>query len=194
MKLFGITGGLGMGKSTAQSLLARRGVSVVDTDQIARDLVAPDQPAHAEIQSEFGPAFINPDGTLNRQTLAEKVFADAQARQLLESILHPRIRACWQAEVEGWRRQEVALGAVVIPLLFETDAASSFDFTVCVACSAALQLQRLGERGWTEGEIQRRLAAQWPVQRKVDASDHVVWTDGSMDVHAAQWDRLLRSV
>ncbi len=157
MKLFGITGGLGMGKSTAQSLLARRGVSVVDTDQIA-------------------------------------VFADAQARQLLESILHPRIRACWQAEVEGWRRQKVALGAVVIPLLFETDAASSFDFTVCVACSAALQLQRLGERGWTEAEIQRRLAAQWPVQRKVDASDHVVWTDGSMDVHAAQWDRLLRSV
>ena len=194
MKLLGITGGVGMGKSTAQTLLAERDVPLVDTDRLAHELVEPGQPALAEIARQFGTAFLRPDGTLRRDALARLVFGDANARIRLESILHPRIRSRWLAEVDRWRSEGAALGAVVIPLLFETDSASLFDVTVCVACSAAAQQARLKDRGWTEEAIRQRVAAQWPVERKMAAADVVIWTDGDLEAHAAQWDRLLASV
>ncbi len=194
MKLLGITGGVGMGKSTAQQLLQQRGVRLVDTDELARDLVEPGQPALAEIAAEFGGQYLGPDGTLQRADLARLVFEEPAARTRLESILHPRIRACWMSEVEQWRQDGVPLGAVVIPLLFETDAASAFDVTICVACSLATQQERLQARGWIPREIQQRIAAQWPITKKMAASDLVVWTDGDLDLHARQWDRILHSL
>jgi len=183
-----------MGKSTAQSLLTPRGIPVTDTDHIARALVEPGQPAQAEIRAQFGEEFLRLDGTLRRAELAKLVFADPGARKRLESILHPRIRSFWLAEVEHWRGTDARVGVVVIPLLFETEARSFFDTTVCVACGAAVQRERLRARGWTEAEIQLRCAAQWPVERKIGAADHLVWTDGVMAVHSKQWDRILGSV
>ena len=127
MKLFGMTGGIGMGKTTAGDLLRRRGVAVVDTDLIARQVVEPGQPALLEIKTTFGAQMLQPDGRLNREALAHKVFADASARGALEAMLHPRIREIWQAEVEGWRRQDLPVGVVIIPLLFETGSAALFE-------------------------------------------------------------------
>jgi dephospho-CoA kinase len=189
--LIGITGGVGMGKSTAQSLLEGRGVPVIDTDQLARQLVAPGQPALAEVIGEFGQTFLEGDESLNREKLADLVFKDPQARQRLESILHPRIRAAWLQDVQQWRKAGVVIGAVVIPLLHETGAADSFDVTACVACSPEIQLERLKTRGWSEAQIRGRLEAQWPLERKVAASDVVIWTDGDLEVHSSQWVQLL---
>lgn len=194
MKLLGITGGVGMGKSTAQSILAERSVPVIDTDELARILVAPDQPALLQILTTFGTGFLTADGHLDRAAMARLVFSEPTARRRLESILHPRIRECWITEVEQWKAEGMVLGAVVIPLLFETDAASSFDATVCVACSAPAQLERLMARGWNEEEIQQRIAAQWPVGKKIATADRVVWTDGDLEAHASQWDRILTSL
>ena len=108
MKLCGLTGGVGMGKSTAAGFLLAAGARVVDTDDIAHELVQPGQPALAEIAAAFGNRVIAPDGTLNRGEVAKIVFADAGARQKLEGILHPRIRERWQEEVAGWRRENCA--------------------------------------------------------------------------------------
>ena len=191
MKLFGITGGAGMGKSTAGQLLRQRGVEVADTDEIARQLTEPGQPALQEIGQRFGPLVLSPDGRLNRAELARVVFADAGARADLEAILHPRIRAAWEAEAEGWRAAGRGRGAILIPLLFETGAAPRFDAVVCVACSEASQWQRLRQRGWTDGQIRQRLAAQWPVEKKIAHSDFVVWTDTTLEAHAAQWERVV---
>jgi len=182
-----------MGKSTAQSILERRGIPVVDTDQLARTLVEPGKPALTEIQAAFGRQVLNANGSLRRDALAELVFADTEARRRLESILHPRIRACWGTQVDAWRHAGIALGAVVIPLLFETGSEASCSTTVCVACCAETQWQRLKTRGWAEAEIQRRIAAQWPVEQKIAASDHLVWTEGPVEMHSAQWDAILRS-
>lgn len=135
MKLFGLTGGIGMGKSTAAKLLAERGLPVLDTDTIAREIVAPGQPALAEITARFGPAILTPDGHLDRARLADLVFADSAARQQLEAILHPRIRAVWIQQTEIWRSEGRPTAIVVIPLLFETAAETSLDATVCIACS-----------------------------------------------------------
>jgi len=194
MKLIGITGGVGMGKSTAQTLLVARSIPIIDTDELARLLVEPGQPALAEIVAQFGKQFLDQDGRLRREALATLVFKDTQARGRLESILHPRIRASWTKQVEQWRQDGVALGTVVIPLLFETGAAPGFDRTVCVACSPQTQVRRLRERGWTDAQIQQRIAAQWPIERKLEASDCVVWTEGTLEVHAQQWDEILRRV
>jgi len=191
MKLFGITGGVGMGKSTAGQFLRDRGCGVSDTDLIARQLVEPGQPALAEIARRFGPSVLSGDGRLNRGELARLVFSDAAARRDLEAILHPRIRSVWEAEVASWRATGRAHGAVLIPLLFETKAAPLFDAVICVACSDASQRQRLSRRGWSEDQIQRRLRAQWPVEQKMTRSDFVIWTDTTLEAHAAQLDRVV---
>jgi len=191
MKICGLTGGVGMGKSTATEFLRARRVPVVDTDELARQFTQPGQPALAEIQAGFGPGVMASDGRLRREELARIVFADVAARQKLEAILHPRIRERWQAQIESWRRENHPLAVVVIPLLFETGAEPSFDKIICVACSAAAQRERLLARGWTPDQIRQRLAAQWPVEQKIVRSDFVVWTDGALDVHARQLEQIL---
>jgi dephospho-CoA kinase len=191
MKLYGLTGGIGMGKSTAGWLLAERGVSVVDTDAIAHQLAEPGQPALEEIAQRFGRDIIGADGRLRRDELARRVFGDATARKELEAILHPRIRSVWQATTDKWRAEAKAHGVVIIPLLFETAAAAAFDAVICIACSAASQTERLKARGWDERQIQQRIEAQWPATKKMELANYVVWTEGGVDVHAAQLDRIL---
>jgi dephospho-CoA kinase len=153
-------------------------VPVVDTDELARLLVVPGTAALAEIQARFGGAVIAPDGALRRDELARIVFADALARRQLEDILHPRIRDAWLAQVGVWRGESQPLAVVVIPLLFETGAESHFHKIICAACLAATQQARLAARHWTPEQQARRLAAQWPVDRKMALADYVLWTEG----------------
>ena len=115
-----------MGKSTAGELLKARGLPIVDTDDLAREIVEPGQSALEEIHARFGPAVLGFDGRLNRSELAKIVFADIDARKDLESILHPRIRNVWMNHAEKWRNDGRSVGFVVIPLLFETNAAQAF--------------------------------------------------------------------
>jgi len=187
MKLFGLTGGIGMGKSAAAHILFQRGVMVEDTDELARCVVAPSQPALAEIQRTFGDEVISSEGTLCRDVLARIVFADPAARQKLEAILHPLIRDLWKKRVETWRtlnKQKAA--CVVIPLLFETNAESEFDATICVACSPATQRSRLAIRGWDAEQTAQRIEAQLPIDKKIAKANYVVWNEGGLDILAAQ--------
>jgi len=191
MKTFGLTGGVGMGKSTAAGFLRARGAQVVDTDELAREVVQPGEAALAEIQNVFGKKIISDDGRLRRDELARIVFAGSTARKKLEEILHPKIRGRWLAQMENWRRENHPLAVVVIPLLFETQAGSQFDKIICVACSAANRQKRLLERGWTPEQVRQRIAAQMPVDEKIARSDFVVWTDGDLESHSAQLDLIL---
>ena len=193
VKTFGLTGGIGMGKSTAADLLRKRGLLVVDSDVIAREIVEPGEPALTEIERLFGEEVIADDGRLRRDELARRVFADVEARRKLEAILHPRIRAVWQARMESWRLEGRPAAVAVIPLLFETDAARHFDATICVACSAQTQRERLRSRGWNDEQIDQRILAQFPAERKILLADHVVWTECPTEVHEAQLDRILKS-
>ncbi len=201
MKVCGLTGGAGMGKSTAARFFREHGAQIVDTDELARELVQPGQPALDEIKIGFGNGLVAADGQLRRDELAKIVFADAAARKKLEAILHPRIRERWLAQIETWRAapkrsdsgrgQNHPLAVVVIPLLFETRAESQFDKIVCAACSAAAQRERLLARGWTPEQIAQRIAAQMPVEQKIARADFVIWTDGALDAHAQQIERIL---
>jgi len=194
MKILGLTGGVGMGKSTAAGFFSRSGVRVVDTDEIARQLVQPGRPALAEIQAAFGPDLLAPDGTLQREALGRIVFASDPDRKKLEAILHPRIRDHWRAQIETWRREGCALALVVIPLLFETGAEPHFDKIICAACTPAARHERLAARGWDADQIRQRIAAQFPVEQKIARSHFVLWTDGSLASHSRQVDLILSRI
>ncbi len=182
-----------MGKSTAAELLAERGAKVSDSDALARELVEPSQPALTEIVEEFGGDVLREDGSLDRAKVGELVFGDSAAREKLEGILHPRIREVWLARLDGWAADGERLVVAVIPLLFETRAQTSFDRIVCVVCSPEAQHKRLRARLWTDEMIENRNAAQLAINEKMMRADHVVWTDGTIEAHAAQWDALLSS-
>lgn len=187
----GLTGGVGMGKSTVADSWRASGEEIIDTDMIARELVAPGSEALEEIAAAFGRRMVDGQGALDRPALAKEIFDCEERRKRLEAILHPRIRRRWKETLAAWRAQGKRRAVVVIPLLFETDAAHEFDRTVCVACSSRVQMTRLRQRGWTPEEAKARIAAQWPASRKMELADMVIWNESSLEVCALQAARVL---
>lgn len=179
-RILGLTGGVGMGKSTAARLLKKAGLPVVDSDDLAREVVQPGTDALAEIAAEFGEGFLNTDGSMNRVKMASTVFQDDAARKRLEAIIHPRVRVVWEKQIEQWREQKRPVGVVVIPLLFEVDLQDSFDAVLCVACTANTQRARLRERNWSDDQIADRIAAQMDIAQKMNLADHVLWNEGTL--------------
>ena len=180
-RVLGLTGGVGMGKSTAARLLKKAGLPVVDSDDLAREVVQPGTDALAEIATEFGEGFLNTDGSMNRVKMASTVFQDDAARKRLEAIIHPRVRVGWEKQIEQWREQKRPVGVVVIPLLFEVDLQDSFDAVLCVACTANTQRARLRERNWSDDQIADRIAAQMDIAQKMNLADHVLWNEGTLE-------------
>ncbi len=193
-RVIGLTGGIGMGKSTAAGILSSLGIPTLDTDDLAREEVAPGSPGLAQVAAHFGPSILDENGALRRADLGERVFRTPADRLALEAILHPRIQRRWQRQVTEWREHGVPLGCVVIPLLFEKDYASRFDAVVTVACSVATQSERVTARGWTVGQLRLRQEAQWSVERKLAGADFVVWSEGTLEVHRRQWGRILAGI
>jgi dephospho-CoA kinase len=184
----GITGGIGCGKSATGAALQSLGVPVLDTDAVAHELLASDTGARAAIRARFGDEVFAGD-EVNRKALGQVVFADPAARKDLEAILHPRI----QVRTAAWLAEQTKTGpaAVLIPLLYEVGQEKAFDLCVCVACSPETQRARLRERGWSDAEIDRRNAAQLPAEEKIKRAEVVIWTEGAMESHVAQWRRVL---
>ena len=195
MKLCGLTGGVGMGKSTAAGFFLQQGARVIDTDELAHHLVQPGRPALDEIRQSFGETVLAADGSLRRDVLARIVFSSPASRQQLEAILHPRIREAWLSQVEILKQEkhcQVAL--VIIPLLFETRAESHFEKIICVACSLKAQHQRLTGRGWSAEQISQRIAAQLPIGEKIARSQFVLWSEGELAVLGQQVSRVFKRI
>lgn len=189
MKLYGLTGGVGMGKSAAMDILRREGFAVLDTDALAREVVAAGAEALAKIAARFGPQALDAQGGMNRPYVAERVFEDAEARRWLEALLHPLIRERWLEQAGRWKEEGRAAGVIVIPLLFEAETEKNFDKVICVACTSGAQSERLLARGWTDRQVRARLKAQWPVERKMERSDFVIWNDSSLSILEEQLRR-----
>lgn len=191
----GLTGGIGSGKSTVSALLAERGATIIDYDQLARDVVEPGTPALRAIAERFGDGVIAADGTLDRPALGSIVFADDAARVVLEAITHPAIR-----EQALAREAAVSDGVIVHdhPLIVEMDMASHFDLVVVVDVPEEIQLDRLVTlRGMSEEEARGRLAAQASRQERLAIADVVIDNTGSIAALEARvddlWQRLTES-
>ncbi|MEZ5420875.1 MAG: dephospho-CoA kinase [Vicinamibacterales bacterium] len=186
-----LTGGIATGKSVVAGLLRDRGFPVIDADRAARDVVAPGTPGLQEVVARFGRGVLRPDGGLDRQALGRLVFADGEARRVLEALLHPRVRAA----IDGFfaNLPAGAPGVAEIPLAYEAGWGARFDCVVVVACRPETQRARLMARdGLTAEEAEQRLAAQWPIADKVRLADAVVLTDGDLPSTVAQTERLAR--
>ena len=192
-RVIGITGGVGMGKSTAAKLLRKQGVPVLDSDDVAREVVAVGEPALTEISEIFGADFLNAQGEMDRAKMAAHIFGNDAEREKLEAIIHPRVRERWLAQMETWRADNVPLGVVVIPLLFEVGAEGEFDSVICVACTGNTQRERLLARGWDDAQIAARIAAQMDVTEKIERADQVVWTEGDVSLLREQLQSIFRA-
>ena len=182
-----ITGGIGCGKSMTGSVVQSLGIEVLDTDHVAHSLLQSDSEVQRRIAARFGPTVVGPEG-INRAVLGQIAFADEPARRDLESILHPLIRA----QTASWMSSRSGTCAVLVPLLFEVDWHSDFDFIACVACSPSIQRHRLAARGLSDAAIDQRLRSQLPVAEKMARAQAVIWTDGPPELQADQWRLILR--
>ncbi len=171
-----LTGGIASGKSTVADLFAARGVPVIDTDVIAREVVEPGQPALAEIVAAFGPGVLGADGRLDRRRLREIIFAEATARRRLEAIVHPAIRA----EME--RQSRAAGGAyqlLVIPLLTEGGRRDHVDQVLLVDVPETVQIERLMRRdGVSHEQATASLGAQATRAARLAIADDVIENTG----------------
>jgi dephospho-CoA kinase len=174
----GLTGGIASGKSTAAKFFGALGVPILDSDQVARDVVEPGQPPLERLVERFGRKILTADGHLDRPALRDIVFSDPKARADLEALTHPAIGAAMEA------RSAAAGGPyqiLVIPLLVEKNLASHVDRVLVVDCDEELQIRRLRDRdGSTAEQVQAILKAQAPRAARLKAADDVIHNDSDM--------------
>ena len=176
----GLTGGVASGKSAVAALLRELGAVVIDSDQLAREVVEPGSPGLAAVVEEFGETVLTGDGHLDRAALGSMVFGDEASRRRLEGILHPLIRAR-AAEAEA----EAGSGALVvhdIPLLVETGQADRFDAVLVVDVPVETQVERMvRDRGWSAEDARSRVAAQADREERRAVATHVIDNTGTHD-------------
>lgn len=200
MRHLALTGGIGSGKSTVAQLFAQRGATVIDADAISRSLMEPGQQVLADVVAAFGDHLLDDTGRLERQALANLVFNDETARERLNAIVHPAVRA------ESQRQREAALAADAehaviiqdIPLLVETGQADQFDGVIVVETDHAVRLHRLVEtRGMDAADANARMAAQATDAQRRAVADWIIENSGSLADTEAQvakvWDELTAS-
>lgn len=184
----GLTGGIASGKTTVAKLFSALGVPVIDTDELAREVVAPGQPLLSRIVERFGTGILQPDGSLNRRTLREIVFADPQARADLEALTHPAIR-------ELQEQRSVAAGGpyqiIAIPLLVEKNLQGTVDRVLVVDCPEEIQIRRLIARdGSTLEQARAILAAQVPRTVRLQAANDIITNEADLKDLRTQVEKL----
>ena len=185
----GLTGGIGAGKSTVSTMLADMGAVVVDGDQIARDLVAPGQPALAEIVDRFGPGVLLPDGQLDRPGLAAIVFPDPEALAALDAIMHPRIAQRAAEMLEAAERAGTRIVIYDMPLLVEEGSADDFDLVVVVHAPIEVRLARLAVRGVPVADARARMARQASDAERAEVATILIDNGGDEEQLIAQVER-----
>lgn len=188
MKQFGLTGGIATGKSAVATILREVfHVSVIDADQLARDIVAPGQPALEEIRERFGPQVILPDGSLNRKALGARVMSDENERLALNAITHPRIFQAIREALERCETRGETAAVIEAALMVETGSYRNYDALLVVDCSDQRQLDRLMARDQlSEEKAKQWIASQMPLSEKRAVADLVIHNNGTLsDLHDA---------
>jgi dephospho-CoA kinase len=194
MKVIGLTGGIGSGKSTVATILRQRGVPVMDADVIARQVTEPGQPAHDEIARTW-PDVIGGDGHIDRKKLAAIVFSDGESRKRLEAITHPRIRAAVAAQTSALAAAGHPVAFFEAALLVETGLYRDLDGLVVVTADNETRIGRVIQRdGSTRAKVLARMAAQLPIEEKIRVADYVIDNGRSLEATTEQVLRVLGSI
>jgi len=192
LKLIGLTGGAGSGKSTVSAMFKEVGATVIDADDAAHAVYEPGSPGFESVVREFGPEYVR-DGRIDRARLGQLVFNDEDARHRLNAIVHPLVRE-WMAARTA---EAIEAGAEVVvqdvPLLFENGLERLYSTTVLVYVPETLQVKRLVEgRGLSEDRARAMIASQMPIDEKRGLAAHVIDNSGSREATHEQLDRIWR--
>jgi dephospho-CoA kinase len=193
----GLTGGIASGKSIVGEMFVQLGAELIEADRIAHELMQPGQAVYAEVVRKFGLEILDPDGTVNRARLAEAAFGRAGSKtksriQELNRIVHPAVLARqeqWMDEVGA--RDRAAIAMVEAALILEAGAQKQFQRLIVVTCRDEQRIERFAARLKIDHEaagkeVSRRMAAQWPDEKKIAAADYVIDNSGSLDATQAQ--------
>ena len=196
MKMIGLTGGIGAGKSTVAQRLIERGATVIDADRIARQVVEPGSPALVALTARFGADIIREDGSLERAILAERAFVSDEARKSLEAITHPAIAAEFLRQVA-----EAEAGTVVVhdvPLLVESTKGYDYAGVIVVEAPVEIRLDRLEQRGVPRDDAQRRIGLQATDEQRRAVATWLIDNAGDEAALAEQvaaiWDEVVAAV
>ena len=182
MLRYGLTGGIASGKSTVAAILRELGFPVLEADRMAHQVIEPSQPAYDEVRSFFGDAILGPDRRIDRSRLAAIVFDDREKLNQLNAIIHPRVEQEMVrqfAELES--RGQHAAAFIEAALIFEAELHKRLDGVVVVWCLPEQQITRLIERGVSEAEARRRIAAQMPVADKLALATEKIDCSGTLE-------------
>ena len=187
MRLYGLTGGIGSGKSTVAAMFRDEGIPVVDADRIAREVTAPGQYAYLEIVHRFGREILRPDGEIDRKKLADIVFSDPARRAELESVTHPRIVEGIAYAIQNLAAEGHDTAIVEAALIHEKGRGGMFQAVIGVLCPRPRQVERLMNRdAIAEEQALLRLSAQMDGDAKAKASDYVIDNSGDLASTRAQ--------
>jgi dephospho-CoA kinase len=193
LKLVGLTGNIGSGKTTVGRLFAARGIPVIDADELLREVQAPGQPAHAEIAAAW-PEVLAPDGHIDRKRLGKIVFGDGDpaARKKLEAITHPRIQELSRARAAALAADGHDLVIYEASLLIESGRDAEMDALIVVTAPDPTRIARVVARdGVSQDDVQARMRAQLPQEEKVCRATHVIANDGDMAATEARVDEII---
>jgi len=185
-----LTGGIGSGKSAVAEMLEECGAIVLDSDQLARDVIERGTPGFEAVLAAFGDAILT-DGEIDRAKLAELVFQDEALRKKLEGIIHPLVRDAAESVMRKAPSDSVVINQ--IPLLVETNGAKRFDYVITVSASEQTRRSRLLERGLKDYEITKRMQAQVDDAARESISHTVLKNEGSIDELQRTVEELWRS-
>ena len=191
MRVIGLTGGIGCGKSLAAQYFAELGALVIDADQLARAAIERGSDGFDEVVALFGDSILK-DGNIDRRALGELIFKDVKAKTQLENIIHPFVRREFEGAVASLKGDQVLV--YEIPLLVETKAHERFDVVITVESEMENRVARLRGRGMHISEIEGRIAAQATREQRIEVADFLIENDGSEDELLRQveniWDSL----
>jgi dephospho-CoA kinase len=191
MRVIGLTGGIGCGKSLAAQYFAELGALVIDADQLARSAIERGSDGFDEVVALFGDSILK-DGSIDRRALGELIFKDPVAKKQLENIIHPFVRREFEEAVASLKGDQVLV--YEIPLLVETGAQERFDVVITVESEMENRIARLRARGMHISEIEGRVAAQATREQRIEVADFLIENDGSEDELLRQveniWDSL----
>lgn len=178
MRVIGLTGGIGSGKSLAAEYFADMGALVIDADQLARSAIERGSSGFDEVVAKFGDSILK-NGEIDRRALGELIFNDSEKKAVLEAIIHPKVRSEFEAAVASLTGNQTLV--YEIPLLFETGAAERFDIVITVEAELEIRTARLLAKGLHLSEIHARIASQATREQRISIADYVIENNGSED-------------
>ena len=192
MMMLGLTGGIGMGKSTVAAMFAEHGIPGFNADDAVHRLQAKDGAAIPAIDAAF-PGVVH-EGVLDRAALRTRVLADSAEMKKLEAIMHPLVRGGQGGFMEAARREGKRAVLLDVPLLFESNAAEKMDKTIVVSCPRAMQVERVLARGVPLADVEAIIAKQMPDAEKRRRADYVIDTSGTLQETQMQVERIIKEL